>query len=204
MNSRTARGSRTSARRPRPRPSRRPAGRRASPACRRRSRTAIARTRWPSAGSRSTRCDPMNPSAPVTAATSGMAPPIGIAAVCHPTTWLSFPRMTHERPAPVPDLRPSCRPSRGAACSASGRVDAPAAIARPGALPDERAARDGAAARTARGDPLRFPGAWIYAWCVARAAARIARSVPGEVILVPQDALATEPGAVPAGRRRSS
>jgi len=54
---------------------------------------------------------------------------------------------------------------------------------------------------SARGDPLRFPGAWIYAWRVSRAAARIARAVPGEVILVPQDALATGAGAVLAGRR---
>ena len=52
-----------------------------------------------------------------------------------------------------------------------------------------------------RGDPLRFPGAWVYAWRVARAAARIARAAPGEVILVPQDALATGAGAVLAGRR---
>jgi glycosyltransferase involved in cell wall biosynthesis len=53
----------------------------------------------------------------------------------------------------------------------------------------------------ARGDPLRFPGAWVYAWRVARAAARIAREAPGDVILVPQDALATGAGAVLAGRR---
>ena len=51
------------------------------------------------------------------------------------------------------------------------------------------------------GDPLRFPGAWIYAWRVARAAAHIARTTPGDVILVPQDALATGAGAVLAGRR---
>lgn len=51
------------------------------------------------------------------------------------------------------------------------------------------------------GDPLRFPGAWVYAWRVARAAARIARTTRGEVILVPQDALATGAGAVLAGRR---
>ena len=51
------------------------------------------------------------------------------------------------------------------------------------------------------GDPLRFPGAWVYAWRVARAAARVARATPGGVILVPQDALATGAGAVLAGRR---
>ena len=51
------------------------------------------------------------------------------------------------------------------------------------------------------GDPLRFPGAWIYAWRVARAAAGIARAASGEVILVPQDALASGAGAVLAGRR---
>jgi glycosyltransferase involved in cell wall biosynthesis len=51
------------------------------------------------------------------------------------------------------------------------------------------------------GDPLRFPGAWIYMWRVARAAAGIARAAPGEVILVPQDGLATGAGAVLAGRR---
>ena len=51
------------------------------------------------------------------------------------------------------------------------------------------------------GDPLRFPGAWIYAWRVARAAAGIARATRGEVILVPQDALATGAGAVLAARR---
>jgi glycosyltransferase involved in cell wall biosynthesis len=50
------------------------------------------------------------------------------------------------------------------------------------------------------GDPLRFPGAWIYAWRVARAAAGIARAASGEVILVPQDALATGAGSVLAGR----
>jgi glycosyltransferase involved in cell wall biosynthesis len=55
--------------------------------------------------------------------------------------------------------------------------------------------------RRAFGDPLRFPGAWIYAWRVARAAASIARSTRGGVILVPQDALATGAGAVLAGRR---
>ena len=51
------------------------------------------------------------------------------------------------------------------------------------------------------GDPLRFPGAWIYAWRVARAAAGIARAASGEVILVPQDALGSGAGAVLAGRR---
>jgi glycosyltransferase involved in cell wall biosynthesis len=51
------------------------------------------------------------------------------------------------------------------------------------------------------GDPLRFPGAWVYAWRVARAAARIARLAPGDAVLVPQDALATGAGAVLAGRR---
>jgi glycosyltransferase involved in cell wall biosynthesis len=51
------------------------------------------------------------------------------------------------------------------------------------------------------GDPLRFPGAWVYAWRVARAAASIARATTGDVILVPQDALATGAGAVLAGRR---
>jgi glycosyltransferase involved in cell wall biosynthesis len=51
------------------------------------------------------------------------------------------------------------------------------------------------------GDPLRFPGAWVYAWRVARAAARIARASPGGAILVPQDALATGAGAAIAGRR---
>ena len=51
------------------------------------------------------------------------------------------------------------------------------------------------------GDPLRFPGAWVYAWRVARAAAGIASATPGEVILVPQDALASGAGAVLAGRR---
>jgi glycosyltransferase involved in cell wall biosynthesis len=51
------------------------------------------------------------------------------------------------------------------------------------------------------GDPLRFPGAWIYAWRAARAAAGIARATAGAVILVPQDALATGAGAVLAGRR---
>ena len=51
------------------------------------------------------------------------------------------------------------------------------------------------------GDPLRFPGAWVYAWRITRAAARIARGTPGPVILVPQDALATGAGAVLAGRR---
>jgi glycosyltransferase involved in cell wall biosynthesis len=55
--------------------------------------------------------------------------------------------------------------------------------------------------RRAFGDPLRFPGAWVYAWRVARAAAGIARATPGEVILVPQDALASGAGAVLAGRR---
>jgi glycosyltransferase involved in cell wall biosynthesis len=55
--------------------------------------------------------------------------------------------------------------------------------------------------RRAFGDPLRFPGAWIYAWRVARAAAAIARAAGGEVILVPQDALASGAGAVLAGRR---
>jgi glycosyltransferase involved in cell wall biosynthesis len=55
--------------------------------------------------------------------------------------------------------------------------------------------------RRAFGDPLRFPGAWVYTWRVARAAARIARDAPGEVLLVPQDALATGAGAVLAGRR---
>jgi glycosyltransferase involved in cell wall biosynthesis len=54
------------------------------------------------------------------------------------------------------------------------------------------------------GDPLRFPGAWIYAWRVARAAARVARAAPGEVVLVPQDALAGGAGAVIAGRRTHS
>ena len=51
------------------------------------------------------------------------------------------------------------------------------------------------------GDPLRFPGTWVYAWRVARAASRVARTAPGTVILVPQDALATGAGAVLAGRR---
>ena len=51
------------------------------------------------------------------------------------------------------------------------------------------------------GDPLRFPGAWVYAWRVARAASRIARAAHGDVILVPQDALASGAGAVLAGRR---
>ena len=55
--------------------------------------------------------------------------------------------------------------------------------------------------RRAFGDPLRFPGAWVYMWRVARAAASIARATRGEVILVPQDALATGAGAVLAGRR---
>lgn len=53
----------------------------------------------------------------------------------------------------------------------------------------------------ALGDPLRFPGCWIYAVRVARATAAIARSAPGSVVLVPQDALATGAGAVLAGRR---
>ena len=53
----------------------------------------------------------------------------------------------------------------------------------------------------ALGDPLRFPGAWVYAWRVARAAAGIARATPGDVIFVPQDALASGAGAVLAGRR---
>jgi glycosyltransferase involved in cell wall biosynthesis len=51
------------------------------------------------------------------------------------------------------------------------------------------------------GDPLRFPGAWVYTWRVARAAARIVRAATGDVVLVPQDALATGAGAVLAGRR---
>jgi glycosyltransferase involved in cell wall biosynthesis len=51
------------------------------------------------------------------------------------------------------------------------------------------------------GDPLRFPGTWVYAWRVARAAAGIVRATPGEVILVPQDALATGAGAAMASRR---
>src|SRR5262245_42245942 len=51
------------------------------------------------------------------------------------------------------------------------------------------------------GDPLRFPGTWVYARRVARAAAGIARATSGDVILVPQDALATGAGAVMAGRR---
>jgi glycosyltransferase involved in cell wall biosynthesis len=55
--------------------------------------------------------------------------------------------------------------------------------------------------RRSFGDPLRFPGAWVYTWRVARAAAGIARAAPGEVILVPQDALASGAGAVVAGRR---
>ena len=55
--------------------------------------------------------------------------------------------------------------------------------------------------RRSFGDPLRFPGAWVYAWRVARAAAGIARAAPGDVILVPQDALASGAGAVLAGRR---
>jgi glycosyltransferase involved in cell wall biosynthesis len=55
--------------------------------------------------------------------------------------------------------------------------------------------------RRAFGDPLRFPGAWVYLWRVARAAAAIARATRGEVILVPQDALASGAGAVLAGRR---
>ena len=55
--------------------------------------------------------------------------------------------------------------------------------------------------RRAFGDPFRFPGAWVYAWRVARAAAHIARTTPGEVVLVPQDALASGAGAALAGRR---
>lgn len=65
----------------------------------------------------------------------------------------------------------------------------------------ERVPHETVLLRRSFGDPLRFPGAWVYAWRVARAAAGIARATTGDVILVPQDALATGAGAVLAGRR---
>lgn len=55
--------------------------------------------------------------------------------------------------------------------------------------------------RRAFGDPLRFPGSWVYAARMARAASRIVAAHGGNVVLVPQDSLATGFAAVLAGFR---
>ena len=51
----------------------------------------------------------------------------------------------------------------------------------------------------AMGDPLRFPGTWIYSFRIFRMARRTIREGPGTV-LIPQDSLATGFGAALAGR----
>ncbi len=58
--------------------------------------------------------------------------------------------------------------------------------------PVERIAR-------AFGDPLRFPGAWIYAFRMWRAARAVITRRSGPVLLVPQDSLATGAAAALAG-----
>jgi glycosyltransferase involved in cell wall biosynthesis len=55
--------------------------------------------------------------------------------------------------------------------------------------------------RRALGDPLRFPGSWVYAARMARAASRIVAAHGGHAVLVPQDSLATGFAAVLAGYR---
>ena len=52
----------------------------------------------------------------------------------------------------------------------------------------------------AMGDPLRFPGAWIYSLRIVRMARRAIRGGPAAAVLIPQDSLATGFGAVLAGR----
>ncbi len=52
----------------------------------------------------------------------------------------------------------------------------------------------------AMGDPLRFPGAWIYSFRIFRAALHVGRNGPPGTVLIPQDSLATGFGTVLAGR----
>lgn len=52
----------------------------------------------------------------------------------------------------------------------------------------------------AMGDPLRFPGAWIYSFRIFRMALRISHNRPPGTVLIPQDSLATGFGTVLAGR----
>ena len=54
--------------------------------------------------------------------------------------------------------------------------------------------------RHAMGDPLRFPGAWIYSYRIFRMARRTIRDGPPGAVLIPQDSLATGFGATLAGR----
>jgi len=51
----------------------------------------------------------------------------------------------------------------------------------------------------AMGDPLRFPGAWIYSYRIFRMARRAIRESPPGAVLIPQDSLATGFGAAVAG-----
>ncbi|MGH2381032.1 MAG: glycosyltransferase family 4 protein, partial [Candidatus Limnocylindria bacterium] len=52
----------------------------------------------------------------------------------------------------------------------------------------------------AMGDPLRFPGAWIYSYRIFRLARRTIRDGPPNSVLVPQDSIATGFAATLAGR----